>query len=269
MRFRWNEHNAGRSAFFARLPFTHKKIAQTELIHSRTVMSSDTAHIPYGMQCDGIITRTPSVLPVITVADCMPIFIYEPNSACIGVLHSGWKGTGIVLEAFEKAEKHYGADIGNFRVILGPHIRNCCYTVDEQRARFFQTEFSPDCVIPVSECACTENKARDSSAESVHDTLKTGRYRLSLEQANRALLKKAGIQDEHIFSTGECTCCTKTDAGSYKYGSFRRETALLPESMSLEKKQRCFTPMAAFVGFKDDCFTCENLTEARCLYFLF
>ena len=247
MRFRIDEHNANRAAFFSHSCFRHKKIAEAELIHSQEVRCADTVSCSGGPfineQIDGIITRSPSVLPVITVADCMPIFIYEPSTSCIGVLHSGWKGTGIVLKAFEKAEKEYGADISNFRVILGPHIRSCCYTVDEERARFFQNEFSSDCVCPADD--------------------RCGMYRLSLEAANRALLKKAGIKDEHIFSAGECTCCTKNACGNYTYGSFRRETADLPQSMSLEKKQRHFTPMAAFIGFEDTDFSLENLLKLQ------
>ena len=243
MRFRWNETNAVRSAFFSLPYFRHKTIASVELIHSHIVFAADAGGQTALQSGDGIISRNSALVPVITVADCMPIFIYEPSTSCIGVLHSGWKGTGIVLKAFEKAEKEYGADISNFRVILGPHIRSCCYTVDEERARFFQNEFSPDCVCP----------ADDSC----------GMYRLSLEAANRALLKKAGIKDEHIFSAGECTCCTKNACGSYTYGSFRRETADLPQSMSLEKKQRHFTPMAAFIGFEDTDFSLENLLKLQ------
>lgn len=248
MRFRIDEYNKNRAAFFSQPVFAQKKIAETELVHSHEVRCADTDSYSgkgplIDEQIDGIITRSAAVVPVITVADCMPIFIYEPSSSCIGVLHSGWKGTGIVLTAFEKAEKEYGADISNFRVILGPHIRSCCYTVDEERARFFQTEFSPDCAFPCDDCS--------------------GLYRLSLEAANRALLKKAGIKDEHIFSAGECTCCTKNACGSYIYGSFRRETASLPESMSLEKRQLRFTPMAAFIGFEDSDFSLENLLNLR------
>ncbi|WP_428768718.1 polyphenol oxidase family protein [Treponema sp. HNW] len=253
MRFRRDEYNQNRAAFFSQPAFLQKRIAETELIHSHNVCSADTDSpsrpCSISENLDGIITRSPSVLPVITVADCMPIFIYEPLSSCIGVLHSGWKGTGIVLKAFEKAEKEYGADISNFRVILGPHIGSCCYTVDGERARFFQNEFSPDCVFPCD----------DSGAF----------YRLSLEKANLALLKKAGIKREHIVSAGECTCCTKNACGNYKYGSFRRETASLPASMNLEERQRLFTPMAAFIGFEDPCFTPEALIEAGACIFYF
>ena len=241
MRFRRNETNEVRSAFFSQPCFRRKTIASVELIHSRIVFAADGSE-QIGLQNgDGIISRNRTLLPVITVADCMPIFMYDSESGVFGVLHSGWKGTGIALEALRKAEKTYGARAHNFRFILGPSIGSCCYTVDEERARYFQKEFGTDCV---------SRSERD------------GLFRLSLEKANRALLVKAGIAEEHIFSVNECTCCTKTAAGAYTYGSFRRQTADLPPSMPLEEKTKRFTPMAAFIGFEDADFTAENIHAA-------
>lgn len=241
MRFRWNETNAVRSAFFSLPCFRHKTIVPTELIHSRIVFAADNSRQTALQSGDGIISRNSALVPVITVADCMPIFMYESESGVFGVLHSGWKGTGIALEALRTAEKTYGARADNFRFILGTSIGSCCYTVDEERARYFQKEFCTDCV---------SRSERD------------GLFRLSLEKANRALLVKAGISDEHILSVNECTCCTKTENGAYTYGSFRRQASDLPSSMPLEEKTKHFTPMAAFIGFEDADFTRENLHAA-------
>lgn len=241
MRFRRNETNAVRSAFFSQPCFCHKTIASVELIHSHIVFAADRAEQTILQSGDGIISRNRALVPVITVADCMPIFMYESESGVFGVLHSGWKGTGIALEALRTAEKAYGVRADKFRFILGPSIGSCCYTVDEDRARYFQKEFCADCAF---------RSERD------------GLFRLSLEKANRALLVKAGIPDEHILSINECTCCTKTENGAYTYGSFRRQASGLPSSMPLEEKTKRFTPMAAFIGFEDADFTHKNLHAA-------
>ena len=71
----------------------------------------------------------------------------------------------------ELAGKMYGARIENFCVVMGPHIRECCYTVDEERAKYFRVNFTPDCVSRVS---------KDSSSWS-----------LSLLKANLAVLREA------------------------------------------------------------------------------
>ncbi len=226
MRFRWDEKNHNRDIFFTN-HFSDKKVVPLELIHSKTVLTVDEGNETVGLRADGLITCNPSLIPVLTVADCMPIYLWEKDSGCFGVLHSGWKGTGIVTEALNLAKEKYGAQSNNFHVVIGPHIKSCCYLVDEQRAQYFAEEFTPDCV------------------ELIDETSK--KYRLSLEKANLFLLEKAGIKRENVSIVGGCTCCTITAGGSPIYGSFRRETAHFPPNSDIKEMQKHFTPMAAFM----------------------
>ncbi len=183
--------------------------------HSRVVRvavsASSFAALPDG---DGIITRNPDLVPSVTVADCMPIWIFDPVTGCFGVLHSGWKGTGILRTAVELAGDEWGARPGDFRVILGPHIRNCCYTVDGERADYFARAFGPPCV--------ALDEAREAEGSQWP-------YRLSLAEANRSLASSVGIKSENVIDAGVCTSCES------EYGSNRREG---PER---------FTHMAAFI----------------------
>ena len=137
MRFRWNETNPIRQKFLASMA-QDKQIAQIELIHSQKVFAIDTAEELTNAQGDGIITQNINLMPVITVADCMPIFLYEAKKHVFGVLHSGWRGTGIVKNAIELAGQKYGSKAEDFCVILGPHIHSCCYNIDEERAKYFR-----------------------------------------------------------------------------------------------------------------------------------
>jgi YfiH family protein len=218
MRFRRHETNLPRNRFFADF-CPDRQVVPMELVHSREVFAVNS--LPAGPVGDGIITVNPCLVPVITVADCMPIYLWEPSVFCFGVLHSGWRGTGIVLRAFDLGAEEYGANPRNFRVILGPHIQACCYTVEEDRAAYFARTFTPECV----------EKAGD------------GQWHLSLAKANIALLKQAGVPPEHILCCPDCTCCDE------RFGSFRRQTAGLPDDMPLEEKSRHFTAMAAFAAF--------------------
>jgi len=165
---------------------------------------------------DGILTVDRTVIPLITVADCMPIWLFDPVSGCFGILHSGWRGTGIVQNALELAEQQWGARPQDFFVILGPHIRECCYTVDASRAELFRNKFGSGCV--------HEDRAR-IAANSPWP------WHLSLETANRDLLLSLQVPIEHITITGECTSCLD------EYGSNRREGA------------SDFTHMAAFISW--------------------
>lgn len=258
MRFRWNEENPIRNTFFTEFlgPYTAEGfgrygnyfIEPLELIHSKTVIAVDQPGQTKLCRADGIITCNPLLVPVLTVADCMPIYLWEPKTACFGVLHSGWKGTGIVTEALSLAHQRYGAKIADFYVILGPHIRACCYAVEKERAEYFMHTFTADCVQPVKTGAG-----------------KNPLYALSLEKANLAVLKKAGIPRENIICVGECTCCAKNSDTQYRYGSFRRETVKLPESMSLQEKLRHFTPMVAFMCMGSEYLVPPHNTNVFCM----
>ena len=161
----------------------------------------------------------------------MPIYLYEPDTGLFGIVHSGWKGTGIVADAIELACRNYGARPENFCLILGPHIRDCCYIVNKERADWFSENFTPDCVRPLEE-----------NVEVEWNTGGGPLYRLSLEKANLAAIKKAGVPDENIWVHPGCTCCTKNAAGAFIYGSNRRETSAagLPDK---------FTVQAAFIKY--------------------
>lgn len=226
MRFRWNEENSNRSDFFEELFGSAKSVVPVELVHSKIIYDIDSPLETLGKQGDGIITRNRSLIPAVTVADCLPAFIYDLKSGCFGALHSGWKGTGIAAEAVKKICSDHDSTPENICVVLGPHIESCCYNITADRALYFIENFSPDCV----------NKVGDQE------------YMLSLEKANLASLHKAGVPRENILSVPKCTCCHKED-GDYLFGSFRRQTSSLPQDMELEERMKRFTVQAAFVWF--------------------
>jgi YfiH family protein len=224
MRFRWNENNENRNYFFKQVLPSGHKIIPLELIHSKTVYTVKRESPWSKIQGDGLITQDSSVVPVITAADCMPIYLYNPKTFCFGVLHSGWKGTGIISKALELSHKSFGTKNEDFLVILGPHIQSCCYTVDTDRAQYFSKTFTPSCIT----------------------TDINGINHLSLAEANISILEKEGVPGGNIVCFTDCTSCSTLEGKPY-LGSFRRETAGLDSSLSAEEKSRKFTPMAAFM----------------------
>lgn len=230
MRFRWNEVNENRQKFLSSICPPGYEICQVELIHSRKVIAVKSSEETLNAQCDGIVTDNPRLIPVVTVADCMPVYIANPSAGVFGVLHSGWKGTGIAADALDLCSSVYGTNPSDFYIVLGPHIRSCCYNVDESRRKYFSENFTPDCVSPAA-ASCGSSFP----------------YSLSLEKANLAALKRFNIPSSHVYCQGECTCCTTFSDGSFKFGSNRRQTSSLPSSMSLEEKGRHFTVQAAWI----------------------
>lgn len=214
MRFRWAEQNPLRDEMLSRIG-GRRQVVPVQLDHTKIVYEVNSKEDTFEKIGDGLITRNPSLMPVVTVADCMPLFLFDQETGFFGVVHSGWKGTGIVAEAISLAEKSYGADRKNICVAIGPHIHDCCYVVNKERAAYFADNFTPDCVVPVA-----EGEVLCRGAASKWDNGSGPLFRLSLKKANLAVLEKAGIRDENIVISQNCTCCNSI------FGSNRRETSM-------------------------------------------
>jgi len=82
--------------------------------------------------CDGIITTQKKLALGIHVADCCGIYIVDPTTPAIGLVHSGKKGTerAIVSKAIEQLRDHFGSDPADLIVQLSPCIRPPHYEID-------------------------------------------------------------------------------------------------------------------------------------------
>jgi copper oxidase (laccase) domain-containing protein len=81
---------------------------------------------------DGLITREAGLLLGIYVADCGVVFLADPRTGAIGLVHAGKKGTelGIVPEAIRLMGERFGSRPEDVIVQLGPCIRPPAYEVD-------------------------------------------------------------------------------------------------------------------------------------------
>jgi purine-nucleoside/S-methyl-5'-thioadenosine phosphorylase / adenosine deaminase len=102
-------------------------------------------------ECDGLITNQRGVCLGIYVADCCAVYLVDPIRACIGLVHSGKKGTelAIVPEAIAGLTKRFGSNPADLVVQLSPCIRSPHYEVD------FAAEIVKQC--------------RESGIRNVHD----------------------------------------------------------------------------------------------------
>jgi len=82
--------------------------------------------------CDGIITNQRSVALGIYVADCCAVYIVDPTTPAIGLVHSGRKGTklGVVTNAIRQMIQRFGSDSADMIVQLSPCIRPPHYEID-------------------------------------------------------------------------------------------------------------------------------------------
>jgi polyphenol oxidase len=82
--------------------------------------------------CDGLITNQRGVSLGIYVADCCAVYLIDPIRACIGLVHSGKKGTelGIISQAIAALTKQFGSNPADLIVQLSPCIRPPQYEID-------------------------------------------------------------------------------------------------------------------------------------------
>jgi polyphenol oxidase len=186
-----------RARLFAHLSIGEERVFGLTQVHSRRVvtLAGQDAREVAEMEADGMVSASGDAVLTVTVADCLPIFLVDRATGAYGLVHSGWKGTGIVRAALDAMTAGFGTDPRDLSVTIGPGIGPCCYRVPEERALSFAEEFGAS-----------------AAARGADDT-----PRLDLRAANVMLLQAAGVSE--ITVVDDCTCCT----GSLS--SFRRQGA--------------------------------------------
>jgi purine-nucleoside/S-methyl-5'-thioadenosine phosphorylase / adenosine deaminase len=81
---------------------------------------------------DGIITNQRGIALGIYVADCCAVYIVDPKTPAIGLVHSGRKGTefGVVTNAIREMVDRFGSNPADMIMQLSPCIRPPHYEVD-------------------------------------------------------------------------------------------------------------------------------------------
>jgi len=81
---------------------------------------------------DGIITNQRGIVLGVYVADCCAVYIVDPKTPAIGLVHSGRRGTevGVGTNAIRQMIDRFGSDPADLIVQLSPCIRPPHYEVD-------------------------------------------------------------------------------------------------------------------------------------------
>lgn len=109
-------------------------------VHGATVACLSAAPEP-GLrvpgEADGLLASHPGLLLTVTAADCVPVYVVDPESGGLGLLHAGWRGTAAgVLEAGLRAmTSKFGTEPGRLRIHFGPAICGGCYEVGPEVTR--------------------------------------------------------------------------------------------------------------------------------------
>jgi copper oxidase (laccase) domain-containing protein len=81
---------------------------------------------------DGLITNQRKIALGIHVADCCAVYIVDPKTPAVGLVHSGKKGTELVIasKAIQEMRQHFGSNPADLIVQLSPCIRPPHYEID-------------------------------------------------------------------------------------------------------------------------------------------
>ena len=139
---------------------------------------------------DAFITDKRNVPLAIFTADCPSLFLYDPKTPAIGLVHAGWRSTreNILTKAIKSIQEKFNTLTEYLYVGFGPAIRSCCYEVGKEFVNFF-----PGDIIQ-----------RDKH------------YYLDLVSINKRQALRNGVKEINIFDSGICTFCHNEEFFSYR-----------------------------------------------------
>jgi polyphenol oxidase len=110
-------------------------IVHARQVHGATVLYHKHAHggVNIADDADGHVTSSPGALLAVSIADCVPISLVDPETRSIALLHAGWRGVaeGILERGVAQlAEK--GSSAAGLHAHFGPAICGQCYEVGRE-----------------------------------------------------------------------------------------------------------------------------------------
>ena len=116
-----------------------KKIINMNQTHSSKISQVSNKTLYY-KSTDGLLSKNINHILEISVADCLPIFVYNQKKFCIGVVHAGWKGLkkGIISN-LSQALSSYDS-LSDFKIFIGPSISQKNYEVKKDFLEYFERE---------------------------------------------------------------------------------------------------------------------------------
>lgn len=151
------------------------------------------------ISADGLISKLRNVVLTVSVADCFPVYFFDPKTATVGLAHCGWRGIEKKLPA--KVASRITANQSDLLVGIGPGIQSCHFEVQSDLLEKFSDY--PEAIL-----------------KRGHKSF------IDLSKIIRSQLLALGLKPENIENFGECTYCQKD-----KYFSFRRDKPVVTRTV--------------------------------------
>lgn len=187
-----------RKGFLVNLGIDYQNLVCAKQVHGNQIryvkeedrgkgaLSYDTA-LP---DTDALITDKRGLPLAIFTADCPCIFLYDPTTPAIGLIHAGWRSTqeNITTKTIQLMQERFNMQAKDLYVGFGPAIRGCCYEVDRELRRLFSSDLIE----------------------------RNSHYYLDLARINKKQVLDLGVRDINIFDSKTCTSCRNQGFFSYR-----------------------------------------------------
>lgn len=131
-----------RGKFCQELGFKDDQLAHPILTHSDNVHIVKDEYSRH--EGDAVMTVQPEWLLGVTVADCAPVLMYDPESGFYAAIHSGWRGSALNITdaAISKAMREFHIDPRNVYAWIGPAASSESYEVGYDVVNQFNPRYS-------------------------------------------------------------------------------------------------------------------------------
>ena len=173
--------------------FEPNDLAKSHQVHGNEVLVVESPGSYEGY--DALITNRKKILLAVTVADCVPILMYDKVRKVIAAIHAGWKGSAhnIVTKTIEKMTAEFETKPRDIVCFVGSSIGKDSFEVHIDVAQYFD----------------------DTCKKSLSEE---GKFLVDLQKANIDQLLGLGVEEMHIEVSSDDTF-QRTDL----YFSHRKE----------------------------------------------
>jgi YfiH family protein len=179
-----------REWLFSKMNTQERCVAYAEQCHSSVCsFVSEPGIYP---KCDALITDKKNLVLSVSIADCVPILLFDPEKRIISAVHAGWRGTAkrIVMASVALMKEKFHVHPENIMAYIGPAAGSCCYEVGDEVSVMFR------------------NKIVSSN----------GKSKIDLKSENKSQLRTSGLLENNIEMSPLCTVCSEG-----RLHSFRRD----------------------------------------------
>ncbi|MBN1169267.1 polyphenol oxidase family protein [Candidatus Woesebacteria bacterium] len=128
-----------RKKFFKKIGIDFNRVMTVWLQHGNNIVEAKEKWLGKTVlgeidppKADAVITDQKNTFLALTIADCVPVIIYDPKKHAVGLVHAGWKGVDkkIVVKTIYKMSRSYGTRPEDLIIGIGPCIGKDNYLKD-------------------------------------------------------------------------------------------------------------------------------------------